>query len=113
MSRPPCFEFQKAQSLFMAGAHKLTKTTKHAKRHFWLKRCLHMPRIVTVPLSLEQRAQLILLTKHAAHWRERQRAQTILWLSEGKTVAEVAALQERIPETIRLQRRHWELHQFE
>jgi transposase len=50
--------------------------------------------------------------KHAAHWRERQRAQTILWLSEGKTVAEVAALQERIPETIR-QRRHWELHQFE
>lgn len=72
-----------------------------------------MPRIVTVPLSLEQSAQLILLTKHAAHWRERQRAQTILWLSEGKTVAEVAALQERIPETIRLQRRHWELHQFE
>ena len=44
-----------------------------------------MPRIVTVPLSLEQREQLILLTKHAAHWRERQRAQTILWLSEGKT----------------------------
>ena len=30
-------------------------------------------------------AQLILLTKQAAHWRERQRAQTILWLSEGKT----------------------------
>ena len=25
-----------------------------------------MPRIVTVPLSLEQREQLILLTKHAA-----------------------------------------------
>src|SRR5690606_13415085 len=72
-----------------------------------------MPRIVTVPLSLEQRAQLILLTKHAAHWRERQRAQTILWLSEGKTVAEVARLQGRIPETIRLQRRHWELHGFE
>ena len=68
-----------------------------------------MPRIVTVPLSLEQREQLILLTKHAAHWRERQRAQTILWLSEGKTVAEVARLQQRIPETIRLQRRHWEL----
>ena len=44
-----------------------------------------MPRIVTVPLSLEQREQLILLTKHAAHWCERQRAQTILWLSEGKT----------------------------
>jgi transposase len=72
-----------------------------------------MPRIVTVPLIPEQREQLVHLTKHAAHWRERQRAQTILWLSEGKTVAQVAALQDRIPETIRLQRRRWELHQFE
>ena len=72
-----------------------------------------MPRIVTVPLSPEQREQLIHLTKQAAHWRERQRAQTILWLSEGKTVAQVAELQNRIPETIRLQRRRWELHEFE
>ena len=61
-----------------------------------------MPRIVSVPLSLEQRERLIFLVKHAKHWRERQRAQTILWLSEGKSVAEVATLQERIPETIRL-----------
>ena len=53
-----------------------------------------MPRIVSVPLSLEQRERLIFLAKHAKHWRERQRAQTILWLSEGKSVAEVATLQE-------------------
>ena len=66
MSRPPCFEFQKAQSLFMAGAHKLTKQL-NMRKDILVKRCLHMPRIVTVPLSLEQRAQLILLTKHAAH----------------------------------------------
>ena len=72
-----------------------------------------MPRIVSVPLSLEQRERLIFLSKHAKHWRERQRAQTILWLSEGKSVAEVATLQERIPETIRLQRRRWELYEFE
>jgi transposase len=72
-----------------------------------------MPRIVSVPLSLEQRERLIFLAKHAKHWRERQRAQTILWLSEGKSVAEVATLQERIPETIRLQRRRWELYEFE
>lgn len=71
------------------------------------------PRIVSVPLSLEQRERLIFLAKHAKHWRERQRAQTILWLSEGKSVAEVATLQERIPETIRLQRRRWELYEFE
>ncbi len=72
-----------------------------------------MPRIVSVPLSLEQRERLIFLAKHAKHWRERQRAQTILWLSEGKSVAEVATLQERIPETIRLQRRRCELYEFE
>lgn len=72
-----------------------------------------MPRIVNVPLTAEQQEQLIHQTKHAANWRERQRAQTILWLSEGKTVAQVAALQHRIPETIRLQRRRWELYQFE
>lgn len=74
---------------------------------------LNMPRIVTVPLSPEEQEQLIHLTKHAAHWRERQRAQTILWLSEGKTVAQVAKFQNRIPETIRLQRRKWELYQFD
>ena len=72
-----------------------------------------MPRIVTIPLSSEQHERLTHMTKHAAHWRERQRAQSILWLSEGKKVAEVAKLQNRIPETIRLQRRHWQLCQFE
>lgn len=39
--------------------------------------------IVTISLSLDEKEQLIHLTKHAEHWRERQRAQTILWLSEG------------------------------
>ena len=72
-----------------------------------------MPRIVTIPLSLEQQQQLTDLTKHAAHWRERQRAQTILWLSEGKTVVEVATLQKLMPETIRTQRRRWQAHAFE
>lgn len=72
-----------------------------------------MPRIVKVPLTPDELEQLTHLTKQTQHWRERQRAQTILWLSEGKTVAEVAKLQNRIPETIRLQRRHWELYLFE
>lgn len=72
-----------------------------------------MPLIVKVPLTPDEQEQLIHLSKHAEHWRERQRAQTILWLSDGKTVAQVAKLQNRIPETIRLQRRHWQLHQFE
>ena len=53
------------------------------RKGFLVNRCSHMPRIVAVPLSLEQRERLIFLVKHAKHWRERQRAQTILWLSEG------------------------------
>lgn len=44
--------------------------------------------------------------------RERQRVQTILWLFEGKTVTEIAKLQNRIPKTIRLQSLRWKLHQF-
>ena len=71
-----------------------------------------MPRIVSVPLSLEQRERLIFWPS-MQNIGVRQRAQTILWLSEGKSVAEVATLQERIPETIRLQRRRWELYEFE
>lgn len=66
-----------------------------------------MPKIVTLLLNADQLKQLIHLSKHASHWRERQRAQTIIWLSEGKTVNEVALLQNRIPETIRFQRRLW------
>ena len=100
-------------NIFFQKKFKLTKITNHAKKVFLVNRCSHMPRIVSVPLSLEQRERLIFLAKHAKHWRERQRAQTILWLSEGKSVAEVATLQERIPETIRLQRRRWELYEFE
>lgn len=72
-----------------------------------------MPRIVTISLSSEEQQQLTDLAKHAPHWRERQRAQTILWLSEGKTVVEVATLQKRMPETIRMQRRRWLAHGFE
>jgi transposase len=66
-----------------------------------------MSKIVPLLLDNDQLEQLIHLSKHASHWRERQRAQTILWLSEGKTVLEVASLQNRISETIRFQRRLW------
>lgn len=83
------------------------------RKGFLVNRCSHIPRIVSVALSLEQRERLIFLAKHAKHWRGRQRTQTILWLSEGKSVAEVATLQERIAETIRLQRRRWKLYELE
>jgi len=45
-----------------------------------------MPLIVTIFLSLDEKEQLIPLTKYVERWRERQRAQTILWLSEGKVL---------------------------
>ena len=67
-----------------------------------------MPRIVKVPLSSEEKEQLIHLTKDACHYSERERAQTMLWRAGG----EVSKLQHRIPETIRLQHRYWELYQF-
>lgn len=64
-----------------------------------------MPRTVKTLLTPEEKEQLEDLVKHAAYWRERQRAQTILWLANGETVEQVAERQQRIPETIRLQRR--------
>ena len=48
------------------------------RKGFLVNRYSHMPRIVSVVLSLEQRERLIFLAKHAKNWRERQRAQTIL-----------------------------------
>ena len=72
-----------------------------------------MPRTVLTSLSPEEKEQLEYLTKHAAHWRERQRAQTILWLANGETVEQIAERQKRIPETIRLQRRRWKKDKFE
>ena len=72
-----------------------------------------MPRTVKTLLTPEEKEQLEDLTKHAAHWRERQRAQTILWLANGETVEQIAERQKRIPETIRLQRRRWNKNKFE
>lgn len=42
--------------------------------------CLFMTRTVKALVTAEEKEQLEDLTKHAAHWRERQRAQSILWL---------------------------------
>lgn len=72
-----------------------------------------MARTVKTLLTPDEKKQLEDLTKHAKHWRERQRAQTILWLAHGETVEQVAERQQRIPETIRLQRRNWKKDKFE
>ena len=45
-----------------------------------------MPYVQAIELIQDERDQLEHLAKHTKHWRERQRSQTILWLSQGKTV---------------------------
>ena len=45
-----------------------------------------MPYVQSIELIQDEQEQLEHLVKHAKHWRERQRSQTILWLSQGKTV---------------------------
>lgn len=66
-----------------------------------------MPYVAPLILSADERSTLQHLVKHARLWRERQRAQTILWLADGKTVVQIAELHGVIPETIRLHRRKW------
>lgn len=60
-----------------------------------------------VDLTEEEKGQLEKLIKKGKDWRERERAETILLLSEGLTVLEVAERQGVIAETIRERRRRW------
>jgi len=60
-----------------------------------------------VDLSEEEKAELEKLIKKGKDWRERERAETILLLSEGLSVIEVSERQGVIAETIRERRRRW------
>ena len=72
-----------------------------------------MPYVQAIELIQDEQDQLEYLVKHAKHWRERQRSQTILWLSQGKTVKEIAVLHGVKEETIRTHRRNWRHHKIE
>jgi hypothetical protein len=58
-------------------------------------------------LSESEREQLQIIIKKAINWRERERAQTILMLSEGQTVFAVAEQQGVMPEAVQERRRQW------
>ncbi|MCQ8106474.1 helix-turn-helix domain-containing protein [Methylomonas sp. SURF-2] len=58
-------------------------------------------------MSESEREQLQVIIKKGSDWRERERAQTILMLSEGQTVVAVAEHQGVQPEAIRERRRKW------
>lgn len=60
-----------------------------------------------IELSENEREQLQTIIKKGSDWRERERAQTILKLSEGQTVFAVAEQQGVKPEAIRERRRRW------
>jgi transposase len=64
-------------------------------------------RVKPIALSESEREQLQTIIKKGSDWRERDRAQTILWLSEGQTVVAVAQQQGLKPEAIRERRRNW------
>jgi len=64
-------------------------------------------RLKPVELSEAEREQLQTIIKKGSDWRERERAQTILMLSEGQAVFAVAEQQNVKPETIRERRRKW------
>ena len=64
-------------------------------------------RVRPIELSESEREQLQVIIKKGSDWRERERAQTILMLSEGQTVVAVAEHQGVQPEAIRERRRKW------
>lgn len=66
-----------------------------------------MPRVVPLELDDHQRAGLKALVKKGMDWRERDRAETILLLAVGKSVAEVAEHQGLCREAVRVRRRQW------
>lgn len=63
--------------------------------------------VKAIELSEGERETLRAIIKKGVDWRERDRAETILALSEGRTVAEVAETQGVKPETVRVRRRKW------
>ena len=64
-------------------------------------------RVKPIELSESEREQLQTIVKKGSDWRERERAHTILMLSDGQTVVAVAEHQGVKAEAIRERRRKW------
>ena len=73
-----------------------------------------MPRVAQpVLLTDDERLLLKKLAARSPNWHERQRAQTVLLLSENRRVMDVAALQEISTDSVRRQRDAWLKRGFE
>jgi len=64
-------------------------------------------RVARIELTVTDRELLQIIIKKGNDWRECERAQTILMLSEGQTTVEVAKKQGVMPEAIWERRRKW------
>jgi transposase len=71
-----------------------------------------MPKIITISLSESESEKLNNIFKYGSDWRERERARTILLLSEGLSVSEVASQLSLCERTVSNTRRKWGLSQF-
>ncbi|HEY8159622.1 MAG TPA: helix-turn-helix domain-containing protein [Methylobacter sp.] len=60
-----------------------------------------------IELTENEQEQLKIIIRKGSDWRARDRAETILMLSEGQTVFSVAEKQVVMPEAIRERRRRW------
>ena len=66
-----------------------------------------MPRIFILSLATEDRNRLHLLVARGENWRQRDRAQTLLYLDDGLPTAEVAQLMNIHSRTVGSTRREW------
>ncbi len=72
-----------------------------------------MPKIITVCLSETDAKNLNEIVKHSADWRERERARTIILLSEGFKPSEVAMQLDLCERTVLNTRRKWSISRFD
>jgi transposase len=66
-----------------------------------------MPRVIVISLSTDMRSALRVMVARGQNWRERQRAQTLLYFDDGMSAAEAARLLDVHIGTVLRTRRNW------
>jgi transposase len=80
---------------------------RYAVEYFAIVRERELAQVVGIELTESEGDCLRKIIKKGSDWRERERAETILLLSSGKTVKQVAEQQKLCIEAIRIRRRKW------
>jgi transposase len=66
-----------------------------------------MPRVISMKLNPNMRNALKVIVERGQNWRERQRAQTLLYFDDGMSAAEVSKLLDLHVATVLRTRRNW------